>query len=103
MAISTKVGDIIKGKEVNAVYPFKSKRNPNQAPYEVLVYKDNSMSCNCMGWTRQNKGGIRECKHTLLVDQIREQYAGLEGLVTGAMKAAVQGAPAGKRRFDLSL
>jgi hypothetical protein len=60
-------------KPIERVYPFKSKSNPSAPGYECRLYKDGTTSCNCPGWTRRNMNDVRECKHTMLVDQMREQ------------------------------
>ena len=53
---------------------FVSRSDPTKPPYETLVYFSGgvfSTSCNCPGWTRINKNGVRECKHTqMLQDRI---------------------------------
>ena len=51
---------------------FTSKSNPKNS-YETLVYQDGSISCNCPGWTRRvdhSLGGLRECKHTMLLTEL---------------------------------
>jgi len=35
-----------------------------EVKYEVLLYDDGCISCNCPGWTFKRKGKPRECKHT---------------------------------------
>lgn len=32
--------------------------------YETLQYSDGSVSCDCFGWTKRVKNGVRTCKHT---------------------------------------
>ena len=61
--------DIVMGKPVAHRWTFKSKSNPSQVPYETILYRDGTISCNCPGWTRRNANGVRECKHTLLIDE----------------------------------
>lgn len=58
------------GKTVLRKYPFVSKTNPSKS-YECVAYTDGTLSCNCPGWTRRNVQGTRECKHTMLVEQMR--------------------------------
>ena len=49
---------------------FTSKSNPANS-YETLIYQDNSISCNCPGWTRRvTPSGVRECKHTMLLTEL---------------------------------
>ncbi len=50
------------------VFTFKSKRDPNRAPYECRLYRDGRTTCNCPGWTKSTKNGVRTCKHTELVE-----------------------------------
>jgi len=52
---------------IKKVWTFLSESNPNKK-YETLLYADKSTSCNCPGWTRRFKNGIRTCKHTRMVD-----------------------------------
>jgi len=35
--------------------------------YQVLKYKDGSLSCDCPGWTKRCVNGVRTCKHVRLV------------------------------------
>jgi hypothetical protein len=65
-----KVGDKLPLGVVAQVIAFKSKSNPANS-YETIVYEDGNLSCNCPGWTRRTPKGIRECKHTHIVDQMR--------------------------------
>lgn len=42
---------------------FKSSSGPKL--YQTIRYSDNSLSCDCMGWTRRvARDGSRSCKHT---------------------------------------
>jgi len=54
------------GMEITKAWTFKS--SSGSAQYETLQYEDGSTSCNCMGWTRRNPPGGRNCKHTRAVD-----------------------------------
>jgi hypothetical protein len=48
---------------------FPSETNPNKPPYETMLNEDESLSCNCMGWTRRvDRSGRRSCRHTRLVE-----------------------------------
>lgn len=53
--------------EIKKVWTFLSESNPNKK-YETLLYSDDSTSCNCPGWTRRFKKGVRSCKHIRMVD-----------------------------------
>lgn len=60
---------------------FESESNPDKA-YETLLYEDGNTSCNCFGWTRRCKNGVRSCKHTRMVEAgIADSYCvkSLEG------------------------
>ena len=53
---------------ISQVWTFVSDSNPD-IDYETLRYTDQSMSCNCPGWTRRVAAdGTRSCKHTRAVD-----------------------------------
>ena len=55
-------------KSISQVWQFPSDSNPDKT-YETLRYTDQSMSCNCPGWTRRVAAdGTRSCKHTRAVD-----------------------------------
>ena len=55
-------------KPISQVWTFDSDSNPDIS-YETLRYTDQSMSCNCPGWTRRVAAdGSRSCKHTRAVD-----------------------------------
>ena len=55
-------------KPISQVWQFPSDSNPDKE-YETLRYTDQSMSCNCPGWTRRVAAdGTRSCKHTRAVD-----------------------------------
>lgn len=55
-------------KTISQVWTFGSDSNPD-VQYETLRYTDQSMSCNCPGWTRRVAAdGSRSCKHTRAVD-----------------------------------
>ena len=48
---------------------FPSESNPNKPPYETMLNDDESLSCNCPGWTRRlERSGRRSCRHTRLVE-----------------------------------
>ena len=70
---------------------FVSRSDPTKPPYETLVYFSGgvfSTSCNCPGWTRINKNGVRECKHTqMLQDRIDKGEISTTG-ATAAVPAA---------------
>jgi hypothetical protein len=55
-------------KPVKGKFQFESKSTPGKI-YEVSVYPDNTLSCNCKGWifSRSRNNGERTCKHTKLV------------------------------------
>ncbi|MEQ2006257.1 MAG: hypothetical protein ABMA26_05625 [Limisphaerales bacterium] len=58
-------------KPISQVWQFTSDSNPD-INYETLRYTDQSMSCNCPGWTRRVAAdGSRSCKHTRAVDMGR--------------------------------
>ena len=55
-------------KPISQVWTFDSDSNPD-INYETLRYTDQSMSCNCPGWTRRVAAdGSRSCKHTRSID-----------------------------------
>ena len=55
-------------KPIRQVWTFGSDSSPG-VEYETLQYQDDSMSCNCPGWTRRVAAdGSRSCKHTRAVD-----------------------------------
>jgi hypothetical protein len=55
-------------KPISQVWTFPSDSNPD-INYETLRYTDQSMSCNCPGWTRRVAAdGSRSCKHTRSID-----------------------------------
>jgi hypothetical protein len=55
-------------KTIRQVWQFPSDSNPDKE-YETLRYTDQSMSCNCPGWTRQVAADCsRSCKHTRSID-----------------------------------
>ena len=55
-------------KPISQDWTFASDSNPD-IDYETLRYTDQSMSCNCPGWTRRVAAdGSRSCKHTRAVD-----------------------------------
>jgi len=55
-------------KTISQVWQFPSDSNPDKE-YETLRYTDQSMSCNCPGWTRRVAAdGSRSCKHTRSID-----------------------------------
>jgi|GEM_PF-1500460 len=55
-------------KPISQVWQFPSDSNPDKE-YETLRYTDQSLSCNCPGWTRRVAAdGSRSCKHTRAVD-----------------------------------
>ena len=55
-------------KPISQVWQFPSDSNPDKE-YETLRYTDQSMSCNCPGWTRRVAAdGTRSCKHTRSID-----------------------------------
>jgi hypothetical protein len=52
-------------KPVKGKFQFESKTTKGKI-HEVLVYSDNTLSCNCKGWIFA-RNGERSCKHTKLV------------------------------------
>lgn len=55
---------------------FPSETNPSKPPYETMLNDDESLSCNCMGWTRRCVGGRRSCRHTRMVEAgVADEYA----------------------------
>lgn len=92
-------------KDIARTFEFKSKSNPSAEAYRTILYKDGTTSCNCPGWTRRNMNGVRECKHTLLIDQqVQGGIITLDGsavapLSSGPMKA--EKVKPVRRRFDL--
>jgi hypothetical protein len=55
-------------KPISQVWTFPSDSNPDKT-YETLRYTDQSISCNCPGWTRRVAAdGSRSCKHTRSID-----------------------------------
>lgn len=55
-------------QSISQVWTFTSDSNPD-INYETLRYTDQSMSCNCPGWTRRVAAdGTRSCKYTRAVD-----------------------------------
>lgn len=51
-------------KKIIKVWIFQSGSNPSKT-YETLQYEDNTVSCECPGWTRRAQ---RTCRHTRSVD-----------------------------------
>ena len=56
----------IMGKEVAKIWSFES--SSGSKTYQAVQYEDGSTSCDCMGWTRRNPPGGRNCKHTRAID-----------------------------------
>ena len=55
-------------KPISQVWTFASDSNPDREN-QTLRYTDESLSCNCPGWTRRLAAdGSRSCKHTRWVD-----------------------------------
>ena len=55
-------------KKVIKVWAFQSGSNPSKT-YQTLMYEDNTISCECPGWTRRVAAdGSRTCKHTRSVE-----------------------------------
>jgi len=46
---------------------FIFRSESSNKTYQTLVQNDNSMSCDCKGWTLRCKNGVRTCKHVRLV------------------------------------
>lgn len=36
--------------------------------YQTILYTDGYTSCDCFGWTRREKNGVRSCRHTNMVE-----------------------------------
>lgn len=54
-------------KEIIKVWFFSSSSSSRQ--YQTLLYFDETISCDCPGWTKRvDSFGRRSCKHTRLVD-----------------------------------
>lgn len=49
------------------VYAWKFRSDSSAKIYETLQYTDNSLSCDCPGWTRRCVNGQRTCKHVRMV------------------------------------
>ncbi len=56
--------------------PFDSKSSDRV--YEVQVYEDFSVSCNCPGWTFKKPGRDRGCRHTEYTERMRIVWVGRE-------------------------
>ena len=47
-------------------WPFPSSRGTTT--YEVTLWDDGTLSCDCPGWVYAKKGRPRACKHTRIVE-----------------------------------
>ena len=63
-------------KTVQDTHFFSSDSNPGKE-YQVIVWSDGTVSCDCPGWTRRVPVGGRTCKHTRKV-QFGLQAASVE-------------------------
>lgn len=52
-------------KEQAKVWEFES--SSSSKIYQTIEYTDGYTSCNCPGWTRREKNGVRSCRHTNMV------------------------------------
>lgn len=62
---------LTKSKQVVRQFEFESASNPGNY-YSVLVYDDETTSCNCKGWIfslNRSTNGKRFCKHTTEVER----------------------------------
>ncbi len=62
-------------EEISKLFEFSVKahgkrvkewENPSSSSsktYTTVKWQDGVFSCNCPGWTRQTRGGYRNCKH----------------------------------------
>ena len=102
MANQVKVGDKLPLGTVAQVIPFKSKSNPANS-YQTLVYTNGTISCSCPGWTRRvGPSGVRECKHSLLIEQMPD--GGLAVATIGSGTSSKRQAPVceigSRRKFN---
>lgn len=50
------------------VYQWRFKSSSGSGTYETLRWDDDSLSCDCPGWTRRCVDGQRTCKHVRCVE-----------------------------------
>jgi hypothetical protein len=75
-------------KWVTQVWFFAS--SSGNGMYQTLLYDDDTLSCDCPGWTRRNPPGGRQCKHTRAVacgSEIAAASGGLCKLIMAAGSA----------------
>src|SRR5574342_347954 len=69
---------------VNATYAWRFQSSSSNKVYETLRWSDNSLSCDCPGWTRRvAKDGSRSCKH---VRSVLLKSASYDALSEGPVK-----------------
>ena len=94
-------------KPISRVWTFGSASNPD-VEYEMLLYRDGSLSCNCPGWTRRVAAdNTRSCKHTRAVDLDRADalclathtYEPLKPHKNHAQTQTIEKPRLGQRRF----
>lgn len=73
------------GKTYTPAAWYPSSRDPNDG-YTVCEVSDGTTSCDCMGWTRRNPPGGRNCKHTRDYEQFLRPLW-LQGGATGPVPA----------------
>jgi len=79
--------------------PFRSKSDPSKS-YETLVYADGSLSCSCPGWCKRVVNGVRECKHTMLVEATLIKGGKIDPYQLNKTPKSDR-SPVRRRRFDL--
>ncbi len=71
------------------IYLWRFASSSGTGKYETLKYNDNTLSCDCPGWTRRCVNGVRSCKHTRFVETgAAESEAISHGPVGGAATPA---------------
>lgn len=61
------------------IYHWLFLSSSGSGQYETIRWSDDSLSCNCPGWTRRNVGGVRTCKHVRLVETSPANAAAVAG------------------------
>jgi len=82
---------------------YESNSSPGKF-YQVLIYEDATLSCNCPGWTRcVQRDGSRTCRHVREVE--REGYSVHHktpaALVPSASRRSLEGKPEQIRMVEI--
>lgn len=72
---------IVGGKVFTPAASYPSSSDPKKR-YTVCEVNDGTTSCDCMGWTRRNPPGGRNCKHT---KDYETYLRGNQNLATGSV------------------